>query len=97
MQHIEQAIAALPNLTPDQRANLRVHVAGRILGNAFWLPETPPPWIDPHDYRRIRQAAMQEAYARRVAGQMWVAGKDRAFDGSQGQTKSSTILPHKFL
>lgn len=78
MQHIEDAIAALPNLTPDQRAILRKSVGYCIEGRTEYTPDVGPGWIDPHDYAVIRRLAITEAYKRRVAGQMWDAKKDRA-------------------
>lgn len=98
MQHIEQAISALPNLTPDQRAMLRQMVGLTIMDKSSVLSKEPPGWIDPHDYAVIRRLAITEAYKRRVADQFWIAGKDKAFHESQGVVKSnSVIMPHKFL
>ncbi len=77
MQHIEQAIAALTSLTPDQRAILRQMIGLTIMDKSSVLSKEPPGWIDPHDYAAIRRMAIEEAYKRRVAGQFWDAKKDR--------------------
>ncbi len=79
MQHIEDAISALPNLTPDQRAILRQMIGLTIMDKSSVLSKEPPDWIDPHDYAVIRRLAIEEAYKRRVARQMWDAKKDRPF------------------
>lgn len=99
MQHIEDAISALQNLTPDKRALLRTSVGYCIEGRPDYMPKVGPGWIDPYDYAVIRRMAIEEAYKRRVAGQMWDAKKDKAFHESQGVVKPrcSVIMPHKFL
>lgn len=98
MQHIEDAIFALQNLTPDQHEILRTSVGYCIEGRADYTPDVGPGWIDPYDYAVIRRMAIEEAYKRRVAGQVWVAGKDKAFHESQGKVRAkSVILKHKFL
>jgi len=78
MQHIEQAISALKYLTPNQRAILRQMIGLTIMDKSSVLSNEPPGWIDPHDYAAIRRLAIEEAYKRRVAGQVWIAGKDKA-------------------
>lgn len=97
MQHIEEAIVALQNLTPDQRAILRASVGHLIEGRTESFSEIPPGWINPHDYAAIRRLAIEGAYKRRVAGQSWVAGKDKAFADTKGGTRPSTILVRNFF
>lgn len=95
MKHIETMIQELP-ITPQRRTALRKQVADHIAG-VCEMPRTAPAYIEPCDYAPIRRAAVTEAYKRKRAGQVWVAGKDRAFHEAQGATKSSIIMPHKFL
>lgn len=97
MKHIEEEISALQNITPDQRALLRTYVGYCIEGRHEYLPEHGPNWINAHDYAAIRRAAIELSYKRRVGDEKWVAGRDKAFHEAQGATKSSVILPHKFL
>lgn len=96
MHEIEQAIQSLTYLTPQKRTALRKQVADHINGVRD-MPRAAPAHIEPADYAPIRRAAVTERYKRTHAGQVWVAGQDKAFHEALGQTKSSVILPHKFL
>lgn len=98
MSNIEQKITSIEYLTLPQRATLRRFAGYCIGGRAGFFPETAPDWIDPNDYAALRRLAIEEAYKRRVAGQDWIAGKDKAFKESQGAARpGSVILTHKFL
>jgi len=96
MKEIEQSIQALEYLNQRQRAALRKQVADHING-VREMPLAAPAHIEPCDYGPIRRAVITEAHKRRNAGQVWQAGKDKVFQEAPGNTKSSVILPHKFL
>lgn len=95
MKHIETMIQELP-ITPQRRTALRKQIRDHIAG-VREMPRAAPAHIEPCDYAPLRRAVVTEAYKRKHAGQVWVAGKDLAFHESQGATKSSVIMTHKFL
>ena len=97
MQQIEKMIQGLTYITPQKRSALRKQVADHISGEKD-MPRFAPAHIEPADYAPLRRAAVEERYKRKYpSDQVWIAGKDKPFHESQGQTKSSVILPHKFL
>lgn len=96
MKHIETMIQSLP-ITPQRRTALRKQVADHIAG-VREMPRTAPAHIEPCDYGPLRRAVVTEAYKRKYPKEViWVAGKDKAFHETLGSTKSSVILPQKFL
>lgn len=97
MREIETLIQALEYLNQRQRAALRKQATDHI-NDVREMPHAAPAHIEPCDYAPLRRAVVTETYKRKYPSDaLWRAGTDRAFPDAPGNTKSSVILPHKFL